>query len=712
MSWVERRRAWLGEVSGGLGASAVLLPQALAIGVTLATSAGLDAGNGALYALITSAVVCLVTGLIGGAAGLVSGPTGPTLVLQTGALAAFASHGVEPAQSWLVLLVTVASAGGMVCLLALAGGGRLIKFIPFPVVSGFMTGSALLMVLSQLTVVRGATSAATWHWLPLASAATTVLCARAWRIPGVPGPLVGLACGTLTFHALAYLSQVELADGWLIGALPAFTLQPTLVSWAVVAAAPWPTVASNAAALALLIALNALLTAVVADNLAGTRHAARRTLFAQGLAQIASVGAGGFAGSATTAASVVAVKSGGGRWVALVVALIFITCATVAGYATTWLPRAALGGVIIAVALDVADRDVLRWAHQGRTRQDAAIALLVTVITVFYDLVLAVAVGLAIAILLYVRDQIAAPVIHRRSNAREARSIKQRSDDERALLEQYGERIVVVELRGSLFFGTADRLQDELASMLDGPHWLILHLRKVSRIDLTAQRIILQMARRLARHGGTLICCELHSALGLGTRFEGALAATSEGAQAIPIVTVNGRDEALELAEDGLLTELGAHTSSAQVQVALAGNALARQLSGAQVERLAAVLETRTLARATTVFAEGDVGDEIYLVLRGQIEVHVRTTAHHHKRLAIYTGGSFFGELGLLECGPRAASATTLAPCEVMVLTRAAFTRLQASDPAIAIALLTALCRSVVHTQRWSTRELQRLSEW
>ncbi len=127
---------------------------------------------------------------------------------------------------------------------------------------------------------------------------------------------------------------------------------------------------------------------------------------------------------------------------------------------------------------------------------------------------------------------------------------------------------------------------------------------------------------------------------------------------------------------------------------------------------LEARLTTRTLAAGATLFAEGETGEELYIVVRGRVEILLRTSAHHHKRLAVYGAGSFFGELALLKRGPRAGLAVAASDTELLTLSLAAFERLKQDDPALAIALLTALCETLVNIQRWSTRELQRLSEW
>ncbi len=706
-----------GDLWGALTATAILLPQAMAFGVTLFAVAGADAASGAYAGLVTTAALCLISGLIGGAPGVISAPTGPALVLLTSALAVLSAQGLSGATLLLALAMVVVLAGGFQFLIGLSGGGKLIKYIPSPVISGFMTGSAILMIKSQLKAVTGVGAGdlwLDWRWLPAVAALVTIVGVRLVPrfAPRVPGPIAGLVLGTLAFHGLVAVHGGTAPGPWLIGKLAGFQSDAIGLPLAGLRSLPYAVMLPTAAALAVLSALNTLLAAVIADAVTGLRHNARRTLMGQGIGTIASALLGGIGGSGTTAATVIAVKSGGGRWVATAVGALFLFMTAFAGGLGSVLPIGALAGVIIAVAFDVADRDVLAWARQGRTRQDAMIAVLVTAITVLYNLVAAIGVGVAIAILMFIREQIAQPVVSRRSNAREARSIKARPEAERTLLDEHGERIVLFELRGNLFFGTTDRLIDEVGPALHGPNWVILHLRKVTHIDLTAVKLLQQIANRLHEHGGLLLFCELHAEAGVGEDFADALRLISDKRANAPVRTFNGRDEALEFAENALLEALNYSRTRIDDAVALASNSIARYLNSSQVELLLQHLEPRHLDVDASLFIEGQLGDELYLVMCGQVEIQLRTTTHHYKRLAIYGAGSFFGELALLKQGPRAAHAIIAAPTDLLVLSMQAFERIKQQEPALAIALLTAICDILVNNQRWSTRELQRLSEW
>jgi SulP family sulfate permease len=706
-----------GDLWGGLAAVAVLLPQAMAFGVALYALAGLDAAGGAYAGLLGTALLCVATGLAGGTRGLISAPTGPSLVLLGGAAAALTGAGLQNTQLLLGLAAVTVAAGVFQFLIGITGGGRLIKYIPFPVVSGFMTGSAILMVASQMKPLTATGVSADWDawvWLPAVAAVATMGAAYGVTrvVRWIPGPVAGLIVGTLLFHLIASFNGSALPDIWLIGALPKVQALAYDVSVETLRILPWGIILPAALALAVLALLDTLLTAVIADVATGTRHDSRRELMGQGCGQVLSGLFGGMAGAGTTAATIVAIKSGGYRWVGTAAGIAFFILVSVAGDIGRILPISVLAGIILYVAIGMVDLDILAWLKRKRLRQDAVIALLVTAITVFYDLMIAVGVGVAIAIVLFIREEIKSPVVHRRSTAKQTHSIRQRTADERELLDRHGDRIILYELRGNLFFGTADRLFEELMSDLDDPNWIILHMRKVTQIDLTAIRFLRQIASRLNNHGGTLIFCNVHKGAGVGRSIQKTFKKISAGRARVQVLTFNGKDEALDFAENALLEELGHAATQMNDEVPLAENDLCRSLSADEIAYLGELLITRTCKKGEKIFSTADIGDELYIVLRGQVDIRLPTTKHHYKRLASCGPGTFFGELALLNPGPRAANAVTVRKTTLLGLNRAAFEKLQQDHPATAINLLTSLCETQVAQQRWSVQEMQRLSEW
>ena len=707
----------MGDLWGGLAGAAVILPQALAFGVALYAPFGMDPARGALAGLIGAALLCGIAGLVGGTRGLISAPTGPALALLSGACVALQAAGVGVDRLAGALVAVLAAAGLFQTVIALTGGGRLIKYIPYPVVSGFMTGSAILMIESQLRPLAGGGMDAAWdgwRWLPALSAIATfaTMSFSARILPRLPATISGLLAGTAVFHLVAAFGPDATPSAWLIGTLPdpgAMDLDYSLDRFA---GLPLLEVAVAGTALAILASLNTLLASVVADVETGERHDARRALAGQGIAQLFTGVLGGMGGSATTGATVVAIRSGGRRWAGAVgggVMLLLIVGGRDIGRV---LPVGVLAGIILHTAVHLLDRDIVAWIRRPGTRADAGIALLVTGITVVYDLTAAIGLGIAIAIIQFVQTQVRQPVVHRRSTAAQAHSLRKRTTHERKLLDEHGDRIVLYELRGNLFFATADQLLSELLTDLARPAYVILHMQRVNQVDLTAIKIVQQIGARLQAHGGILILCNVHEALGLGRQVQETLRKVSPVASNLRVLTFNGRDESLEFAENALLDGLGDTLTETRREVPLAENDLCKFMDRAEIGLLESVVRTRLVESGQKVFSRDDKGEELFIVASGEVDIRLPTTRHHYKRLTTCGPGTFFGELAFVSPGPRAADAVAMQPTRLLILDREGLRTLIARSPETAVELLMTLGRMQVEHQRWSTAEIQRLSEW
>ena len=707
----------LGDVWGGLAASAIVLPQAMAFGVALFTPKGFDASQGAIAGLLGAAIVSSVSGFLGGTRGLISAPTGPTMVLLGGALTTLYQSGLTGSPLLLSLAMVIMCTGFFQVIIGLSGGGKLIKYIPYPVVSGFLTGSAILMIMSQTGPLSGKgfdPSWESWRWLPLVTAIVTVISIHFAPkfIKQVPGTIAGLIVGTIVFHIIATFNSADLPQQWLIGELPRIDSVRLELSLSTLANLNWTLIVPMALALAILASLDTLLTAVIADVSTGLRHNANVELVGQGIGQVLSSVSGGMATAGTTGATVVAIRSGGRRWAGVFAGLAFFTLILVARDLGTILPISVLAGIILSVSLHLFDLDIIAWIKKSRTRQDAIVAILVTTVTVTYDLMVAVGLGVVIAIILFIRTQIRLPVVHRRSTGKQVRSVKLRRMEERQVLDEHGERIVMYELRGNLFFATADSLIEEMAEDLDKPSFVILHLRRVLQVDLTAMKILNQIASRLQKSGGQLIFCNVHKQIGIGKKMQKTLTGVSSSDANLQVLTFNGKDEALEYAENTLLEDLNIKPTQFHHRIELIENDLCKSLSGKEEENLRKVLESRILEKDEKLFSAGDFGDQLYLVISGEIDIRLPTTKHHYKRLATCQPGSFFGELALLNPGPRVADAVAVHKSEILILSRSSLDELCKTHPETSINLLMTLAKIQVEHLRWSTAELQRLSMW
>ncbi|RME33159.1 MAG: STAS domain-containing protein [Gammaproteobacteria bacterium] len=418
------------------------------------------------------------------------------------------------------------------------------------------------------------------------------------------------------------------------------------------------------------------------------------------------------AGAGTTGATMIAVRSGGRRYAGSFAGLTFALLVWLFGPVGSLVPICVLAGIILHVAVHMVERDILAWLRRSRTRTDALIALLVTSVTVAYDLMAAVGLGVGIAVLLFVAEQVRSPVIHRRTTAADRHSVRVRPGEHYELLERHGEDIVIYELRGSLFFATADKLFEQVSPDLDRCQWMILNLRRVSQVDLSALRILRQMADRLEAHGGMLLFTNVHKEMGTSRKVQKSLRKISPGRPVVNVLTFSDTDEALEYAEDALLEGLGARLPEPERPLPLEQTELCRDMTPEQVAALAAECRQLGLKQGENLFRVGDEGNALYVVTLGEVDILLPTGKHHHKRLAKCGPGSFFGEISLLEPGPRAATAQVVRDASLLEFDRAALEELAQRQPAAAVALLETLGRSLGKDLRWSARELRRLAQW
>lgn len=705
-----------GDVWGGISAAAVILPQATAFGIALWAPYQVDLAHAAMAGLVTALCLCLFSGLSGGTTGMVSSPTGPTMVLLAGALVTLNNRGYEGESLFLMTALLLFLSGLFQIIIGLSRGGRLIKFIPYPVVAGFMSGSALLMIVSQVQLLEIEHFRSILDeslWIPWFSALFTffaiILAPR--LLPAVPGTVSGLIFGSMAFHLLCQVTGTTYPANWVVGHLPGIDdLQLEIPS--TIQDIPWNILLPASLALSVLSSLDSLLTSVVADVASNRRHNARRELTGQGIGQMLAAVLGGTAGAGTTGATLAAIHSGGGRWTALFAALIFALVIMLLGPVAELLPVSVLAGIILHVAIvGMIERDMLHWFRNPRSRVDAITAILVTAVTVTYDLMIAVGVGLLIAIAHFVRAQILAPVVHRRSTIAQHPSLRRRKRKHRRLLEKHADEILIYELKGNLFFGTIEKLFEEFNQELNRPVQIILDMARVQQVDLTAVKMLQQMAERLHQASGELIFTNVRKGKGLGKKVDKTLRQISPHHSGdYPVRTFIDADEAIEYAENRLLTQLGKKLKFDQ-RIELRDSDLCQGLPEDVLQVIESLMKPVRLNSGDALFRRGDRAAELFVVIQGEIDIQLPYSTHHYKRLAKFGPGSFFGEVVFLKPGPRTADAIAIKQSELLMMDGKGFRKLQETHPQAAIKLIMRLSRELSDRLRWSDSELRRLSD-
>ena len=706
----------MGDVWGGLSASSLVLPQAMAFGMTLWVPYTHAPAIAAMSGLLAAAFLCLISGIFRGTIGLVSAPTGPTLILLSGVMATLSSQGLMADQLVTATLLVVAMAGLFQMLIAALNLGHLIKFIPYPVVSGFMTGSAILMVMSQTHAVMGGSTDLTMQqgaWIPMATAIITMasmIFLPQW-IKSVPGTMMGLVVGSLVFHALVFVQLPEIPAHWIVGALPSvadFRLGFQIEGFENL---PWRWMIASGMALALLASLDTLLTSVVADVATGSRHHASKELLGQGGGHLLSSMVGGMAGAGTTGATLVAIQSGGRAWAGLTTGLCMLLMILCLGSVAEILPISVFAGIILHVAIfGMLDKDILYWLRTRQVRLDGLIALIVTVVTVFYDLMAAVALGVVLAVIEFIRAQVKSAIVQRRWTIRERSSLRRRPKREFHYLSEHAHDIVGYDLRGTLFFGTTDHLFDVMQDDLKSAKYIILDMRRVGQVDLTALHLIEHMHGMMRQRGGKLILASPPKSMGL-VKWRG-----HKHKQWIPyhrdvhLSTFYDVDRALEHAEDRMLKEAFSELSGLR---AIALNDTELMVGFREEEKLLLhpFFDRRHLKKKDYLFHQGDHGEDLYVLLSGSVEISLPYKQGKRLRLATFYPGMSVGEVAFLEPGERSADGRMVTDGEVAILRQAALTALCQQYSELGMHLLMHLGHDMSHHLRVANEELRRLAE-
>ncbi len=496
-----------GDVLGGLTAAVVALPLALAFG-----NAALGPG-GAIYGLYGAVVVGFLAALFGGTPAQVSGPTGPMSVTVAGVVASLAAVGVPrdlSAGEILPLVMAAVVIGGLFQILfGLLKLGKYITLVPYSVVSGFMSGIGVIIITLQIGPLLGIStrggvleslSTLLNNFEPngAAVAVAAMTLAIVFLTPRnvsqwVPSPLLALLIVTPLSIVLFGDSSIDrigaIPEGGLTLSLP----DPSLDNF-------FPIILKAGLVLAVLGAIDSLLTSLVADNISQTRHNSDRELIGQGIGNAVAGIFTGLPGAGATMRTVINVKSGGSTPISgMVHSVVLLLVLVGAGPLAAQIPTALLAGILIKVGLDIIDWGFLLRAHR-LSLKTASVMYGVLLMTVFWDLIWAVLVGVFIANMLTI-DSItetqlegmeADNPIDAAANNNAANA--QLPSDEKALLDRCAGEVMLFRLKGPLSFGAAKGITERMM-LIRNYKVLILDITDVPRLGVTATLAIEDMVQ-------------------------------------------------------------------------------------------------------------------------------------------------------------------------------------------------------------------------
>jgi len=664
------------DIISGLVVSIVALPLAMAFGVAAFEPLGPSmASTGAVAGMVGAIFTGFFASLLGGCPTQVSGPTGPMSVVARTTLAVLIgapSIAVLPpseaiAATWILFGITVVLGGVAELVLSMTKIGRLIRYIPYPVVAGFMNGISILIFLSQIRPFLGLAATQPWqelitNWQPhnsLAVATATLTILSILIVPKIlkklPASLIGMMLGTLAFYicgalffpSRSFVSEQNLVIGLIPTTIPTPKILFSLDAVRYLADGDLlRLVLQQGLVLGLLGTIDTLLTSVIADFRTGTRHDTDKELLGQGVGNVISGIFGGLPGAGATVRTLVNIDNGAKTGVAGMTHAVFLLLILVAlGGLAAYVPFAVLAGILMVMAVKMVDVWSLELLKKKSAREDSLVLWTVTIVTVMVDLVVAVGLGFALAMVIFVKNQALRSPFHRIADGSSARSRKLRtSAEEQALNAQAGD-IRLVELEGSLFFGTADDAATKLETESHSVRALVMDFHRVRTIDLSGGRLLLELLGELKKKGVHVGVSGLLPPME-HTRFLKELGLESVvGADNIfPDI-----DHALEAAEDFVL-EKTATTRSRRWNLLEFLSAEDRALVEQHCER-------EEYKAGETLFPAGARDRAVYGIVSGEICVYGRDLMGHQRRLIAYGPGGTVGIQAWLENRKRLFSA-------------------------------------------------------
>jgi len=480
----------VGDFFGGVTASVIALPLALAFGV--ASGAGAQAG---IYGAI---VLGLVAALAGGTRVQISGPTGPMTIVAASTLVLFNGN-VS------LLMAVVLLTGLFQILLGLLKVGKFVKFVPYPVISGFMSGIGIIIILLQINPLLGIEGVSSplkavsalidigakfqTDALYVSSIALLIVFFTPKKLARmIPTPLLALIVVTV-------ITQVAGFNVATIGDIPSGLPQFSFPQFSMM---DMSVIVSAALSLAVLGSIDSLLTSLVADSITKTEHNSNRELIGQGLGNALAAFFGGIPGAGATMRTVVNVKSGGStRLSGVLHALILLGILLGLGKYAAIIPMAVLAAILIKVGLDIVDYRFLKIIKKA-PKHDLAIMITVLVLTVFVDLIMAVGVGVVLAsVLLTIRvtNQVESSVSDDEISVADIKGCESLNGEESFLVR-------VVNIDGPFFFGSTSQLVGQVGAML-GTKTVIFNGLKIPFMDLSAFFALCEIILKLKENGIT-----------------------------------------------------------------------------------------------------------------------------------------------------------------------------------------------------------------
>lgn len=721
-----------GELSGGIAGAVTSLPQSIAYGIIAFSPLGQEyAVCGALAGVYSSIVGGLVSCLTGSVPVMVSGSRAATAVIFAAFLSQCLQSAEASADSVLAVAFTAVFLSGLIqLLLGLVKVGYLIKFLPQTVIAGFLNGTGLLILAGQVRPLTGVDLASLlslnnsqWmhvEWGALLLGLTTALIMRLMPrlYKGLPAGLVAIAVGSLLYHIL--LQRV--GGGFTMGevfptvgtAMPTskwmeemavFVVSGTFMLWL-------PIILPASLSIAVISSLDSLLSAAALDNLTLGRTNGNRELMGQGLGNLATALVGGTPSSGSMGRSGALFHAGGRtRWSVVINVLVLVAALAGLGSVIGLIPKAVVAGVLLVIGVQLFDkmtirllRTELRDRQWGNFRSDLLVIACVVSATLIWNLITAVGLGILLAVIIFV-TRMSRSVVRRIYRGNHVYSRQVRSDYLAMQLQQHGQRIVVLELEGAIFFGSADSLEMEIERLAaEGAEYFVLDMKRVKHIDSSGAFILQRIHQRLSKSGKLMVISYVDKERRQSGRYQSDYPQEERrvvehdrrlwrnlwlfglmeniGESAFLVDT----DTALGICEVRLLKDLPVDEACFVGFDALKSGVFG-SLASDELKCVLPMLKACHYAAGQIVFSQGEPGDALYVLLKGSADVLINIPSGRQKRVQTLFPGAVFGEMALMDGEPRAASVRIIENSRCLRFSREDFATLMQEQPHIALKL-------------------------
>lgn len=499
------KQQFISDATAGVIVGIVALPLAIAFGI----ASGVTPEKG----IITAIVAGFIISFLGGSRVQIGGPTGAFIIIVYGIIQQYGTTG---------LAIATVMAGFILIVMGLAKFGSLIKFIPYPVVVGFTSGIALLIFSTQIKDFFGLSIKnvpAEFHekWITYFQTFSTVnysvlgisllalLIMIFWPkiTHRIPGSLIAIMVTTIIVHL--FNLPVD-TIGTRFGEIPSNLPSPSLLEFHL---SDIKNLIAPATTIALLAAIESLLSAVVADGMIGGKHRSNMELIAQGVANIASPLFGGIPATGAIARTATNIKNGGRTPVAGIIhSLTLLLIMLFFGSYAKLIPMATLAAILVIVSYNMSEWHAFKSLLKS-PRSDVIVLLTTFFLTVIFDLTIAIEIGMILAVLLFMKRM--AEVSNISIITKELEDEEEKSDPNAIEKRNVPEGVEVFEITGPFFFGAATKFKEQLKIVENPPKILIIRMRNVPAIDATGLQILRELYHDSKKQGTQIILSGVHT---------------------------------------------------------------------------------------------------------------------------------------------------------------------------------------------------------